>query len=99
MSDIIDELLAADDATLMKKFGYSQKLASAREDLIEAGKLSGDARSSVVERINSMLTPTIYGDEIGYAVDSAKRRAANKGKTTPSSMLSACGCDVAPGDD
>lgn len=96
MADIIDQLLAMDDTALGSKFGFTQKLEAAKEDLKEAATLKGDARESVVERINSMLTPNIYPDDIGYAVKNAKRKEALKGKTTPASLASDCGCDVEP---
>lgn len=96
MADIIDQLLALDDAALGSKFGFTQKLEAAKEDLKEAATLKGESRAMVVERINSMLTPNIYPDDIGYAVKRAKAKEASKGKTTPTSLAADCGCEVDP---
>lgn len=89
--DIIDSLSKMNDAQLLTKFGLQSKLDKAKADLKEAKGLTGKAREIVAERIESLLAPHMYGDEIGHAIDSAKRQTAPKGKTTPTSMVEASG--------
>lgn len=77
MADIIDTLAGMDDATLMAKLGFDKKLDKAKSDLAELVKLpAGDARTNAVEKVNNLLNPTIYSDELGWIADSAQRKLA-----------------------
>lgn len=88
MADQIKTLLALDDAELSAKLGYTKKLEGFKEDLMEADKLTSDARKKVEDRLESMFTPNIWPDELHHVVESAKRKAS--GKTTPESVLEGC---------
>lgn len=78
MTDIIDTLATMDDSALMAKLGLDKKLSKAKEDLAELAKLpAGDARDAAVEKVNNLLNPTIYSDELGWIADSAQRKLAN----------------------
>lgn len=89
MPDIIDTLAGLDDAALMAKLGFDKKLSKAKEDLAELAKLpAGDARTNAVEKVNNLLNPTIYSDELGWIKESAERKVA---KSAAAEM-----CDCSP---
>lgn len=93
MTDTIKTLAALDDAALLVKLGYADKLAKAKADLAAADALTGDARKYAETRISSMFTPNVYPDEIGYAVESAVRKA-NKSAAAEMNACSPCSlCD------
>lgn len=89
MADIIDTLAGMDDAALMAKLGFDKKLDKAKGDLADMAKLDGDARANAVKRVNDLLNPSIYSDELGWIVQDAKR-SANK-QSCAEAM-----CDCAP---
>lgn len=69
----IDTLKAKKDPELLELLGLDQKLAVFKEALAEADTLKGEPRKKVEDRINSMLTPNIYPEDLRYAVRDAKR--------------------------
>lgn len=91
MTDIIDELLAMDDAALSEKMGLTQKLLAFKEDLAEAAKLSGDNRSEVAETVTKAFMPSAYAiDDLGYTIDRINRKKADKDGTSPSEITDCC---------
>jgi hypothetical protein len=93
MADAINTLLALDDAQLSAKLGYDKRLKDFKDNLSEANKLSGKAREKVVDRLDSMLNPKIYDDDLKWTVESAQRLQAKlDGKTSPESIVADAGC-------
>jgi hypothetical protein len=89
MADIIDELLGMDDAALSKKIGFADKLQVFKNDIGRASKLSGDARTKVVDHLKRTFAPSSYAiEDIGYTVDRAEKKA--DGKTTPEDITNCC---------
>jgi hypothetical protein len=76
----IKDLQAKTDQELMDLLGLTNTLNGFKEDLGEADALKGKAREDVEERINDMLNPRIYPNDLSYAIEDAKRRAAKTGK-------------------
>lgn len=96
MADIITQLKAMDDASLMKKIGFADKLQKFRTDLDRADKLTGDARNGVIAEINKAFTPSSYViEDLGWRVDSAERKAAKLAKGA-SDFVNECGCCASP---
>lgn len=93
MADQIKALLALDDAELSVKLGYAKKIESFKEDLMEADKLTGEARDEVNEKIDQMLTPNIWPEDLKHSIERAKRKGAKGNKTTPASVLDGC-CEM-----
>lgn len=90
MADIITELKGLDDAALSTRLGYDKKLSEFKSDIELADGLKGDARKNVADKIDRMLSPNIYPEEIKWAVQREQRKEAKA--TTPDSVLSDCGC-------
>lgn len=90
MTDIIDTLSGMDDAALAAKFGFDKKLDKAKADIAELSKLSGDARTAAAKRVDNVLNPTVYADELGWIASDAKRKAVCN-QTAAEAM-----CDCSP---
>jgi hypothetical protein len=88
MTDIIDDLLALDDAGLNEKLGYTAKVSDFKKDLSTAASLPKVARAKIAENLKRQLEPNIYPSDLHYDVERAQAKAA--GKTTPDSVC--CGC-------
>lgn len=97
MADQIKSLMALDDSELSAKLGFARRIEEFKESLQTADGLEGDARKRVNDRIEEMLNPRIYTEDLKYTVESAQREAARKksGKTEPVDLLQGC-CDVCP---
>lgn len=97
MADQIKTLLALSDDELAAKLGYAKRIADFRADLERGGALTGEPRKLVEDKINSMLTPNIWPEDLKYTVERAERKASGKDKTTPESVLEGC-CEPCSGD-
>jgi hypothetical protein len=86
----IADLKKKTDAELIELFGYDRKLEDFKEALEEGDKLTGKAREKVEDRINEMLTPRVYPEDLKYTVESAKRSA----KTGKEAMNDCCCASV-----
>lgn len=62
------------DAELGALFGFPDKIKTFKDHIAEADKLPPKGKKVVEDRLNSMLNPTIYPDEIRWAIDDAKRK-------------------------
>jgi hypothetical protein len=70
----IADLVALSDEELMKAFGFDQKLKMARKELEELNKFTGDARSEAEEKVQRMLNPEIYLNELTWIADDIERK-------------------------
>ena len=74
----IKDLAKMDEAQLMEKFGFKDKLENAKEEIAKLDQLDGKARTIAEERISRMFEPHVYPDEFGYIRESAIRQAKPK---------------------
>lgn len=84
----IEKLAKMTDQQLLAAFGFLEQLATAKEQIAEMNKLTGDAREKAQDRIEEMFAPKVYPNEFKYIVESAKRQAK---KGTGQDEL--CNCD------
>lgn len=86
----ISELRKLDDAAILDLLGYVNKVNAFKEHLAEADNLSGKARTIFEEKLDKMLTPNVYPDELGWMIKDSKRQA--KPSSGKEEMANCC-CD------
>lgn len=70
----LEELAGLDDQETLELLGFAEKADAFKKKIEEARKLKPSQKAYVEERINKMLTPNIYGDEVDWAIRDAKRK-------------------------
>ena len=82
----LSDLQKMNDQELLELLGFSERVDKFKEQLSETAKLPPKQKTFVEERIQRMLTPNIYGDELEWAIQDAKR----KDQTGKEAMADCC---------
>lgn len=92
MPDIIDELKGLDDAALLKKFGFADKISKFKADLEEAAKLPEKGREHIARNLEKAFQPSSYiVEDVGWQVEREQRKAA-KLEAEATDFVNECGC-------
>lgn len=70
----LEDLKNKTDAEFYELFGYDRQVAEFKDTLSEAEKLPPKGKEKVEDRLNEMLSPRIYPEDLKYTVESAKRK-------------------------
>jgi hypothetical protein len=86
----IKDLVGKTDEQLAELFGFKEKVATAKEELVKIDKLEGKARQEAEDRISKMFEPHVYPGEFKWIREDAVRRATKK-QTAKEAL-----CDCSP---
>lgn len=72
----LEQLASMSDAAIAKAFGMDEQIKKAKEAIVAAASLSGEAKKIAEERVQRMFNPPSYAlNDLTYLVEDAKRQA------------------------
>lgn len=88
----IEEMAGKSDAELQALLGIDKKVKAFREALEEAKGLKPEGRKAVEDRLERMLTPNVYPEDLKYAIEQAKRAEQKGSAGAKAAMQDCCPC-------